>query len=115
MGRYDDITPDQLRAELLRFAESIHRMDQEDLLLRASPRILKLLGELRQMLFAFEIRAARHLGGRDLPGTTRRTVGEGVVPFDQESLRIVREALEREKELQDELERRFLDPEEGKD
>jgi hypothetical protein len=35
--------------------------------------------------------------------------------LDRESLRIVREALEREKELQDELERRLLDPEEDKD
>lgn len=67
------------------------------------------------MLFAFEIRAARHLGGKDLPGITRRAVEEGAVPLDQASLRIVREALEREEELQDELERRFLGPEEGKD
>ena len=115
MGRYDDITPEQLRAELLRFAELIQRMDREGLLLRASPRILKLLGELRQMLFAFEIRGARHLGGKDLPGTSPPSVGEGPLSLDQESLRIVREALEREQELQEELERRLLDSEEGKD
>ena len=119
MGRYDDITPEQLRAELLRFAELIQRMDRDQLLLRASPRILKLLGELRQMLFAFEIRAARHLGGKDLPGSDAPTGGEAAAadhPYlDQESLRIVREALAREKELQDELERRLFDPEEGKD
>jgi hypothetical protein len=66
MGRYDDITPEKLRAELLRFAELIQRMDRDDLLLRSSPRILKMLGELRQMLFAYEIRGARHLGGKDL-------------------------------------------------
>jgi hypothetical protein len=119
MGRYDDITPEQLRAELLRFAELIQRMDRDQLLLRASPRILKLLGELRQMLFAFEIRAARHLGGKDLPGSAEPAGDEAPPPdrpyLDHESLRIVREALEREKELQDELERRLLDPEEGKD
>lgn len=115
MGRYDDITPDQLRAELLRFAELIQRMDREELLLRASPRILKLLGELRQMLFAYEIRGARHLGGKDLPGASSTTVEEPGSPLDRESLRIVREALEREKELQEELERRLFDSEEGKD
>jgi hypothetical protein len=119
MGRYDDITPEQLRAELLRFAELIQRMDRDQLLLRASPRILKLLGELRQMLFAFEIRAARHLGGKDLPGSAETAGDEDAPPdhpyLDHESLRVVREALEREKELQDELERRLLDPEEGKD
>ena len=120
MGRYDDITPKQMRAELLRFAELIQRMDREQLLLRASPRILKLLGELRQMLFAFEIRAARHLGGKDLPGSAGPAGDEAASSLDhpsldRESLRIVREALEREKELQDELERRLLDPEEDKD
>jgi hypothetical protein len=115
MGRYDDITPEQLRAELLRFAELIQRMDRDQLLLRASPRILKLLGELRQMVFAFEIRAARHLGGKDLPGSVGPAAGEPAPALDQESLRIVREALEREKELQEELERRLFDSEEGKD
>jgi hypothetical protein len=90
-------------------------MDRDQLLLRASPRILKLLGELRQMLFAFEIRAARHLGGKDLPGSVGPGTTDGPPPLDQESLRIVREALQREKELQDELERRLFDPEEGKD
>jgi hypothetical protein len=116
MGRYDDITPEQLRAELLRFAELIQRMDRDQLLLRASPRILKLLGDLRQMLFAFEIRAARHLGGKDLPSSAGPDGDDAtsVAPpsLDRESLRIVREALEREKELQDELERRLSDPEE---
>jgi hypothetical protein len=119
MGRYDDITPEQLRAELLRFADLIQRMDRDQLLLRASPRILKLLGELRQMLFAFEIRAARHLGGKDLPGSAGPAADDATSfappSLYRESLRIVREALEREKELQDELERRLLDPEEDKD
>src|SRR5262245_6698 len=110
MGRYDDITPEKLRAELLRFGELIQRMDKEGLLLRSSPRILRLLGELRQMLFAYEIRGARHLGGKDLPGPAEAEAGassdEG---GDADSLRIVREALRREKELQEELERRLID------
>jgi hypothetical protein len=109
MGRYDDITPEKLRAELLRFAELIQRMDAEELLLRSSPRILKMLGELRQMLFAYEIRGARHLGGKDLPGPQEMEASEGTGGIDPASWRVVQEALQREKELQDELERRLLD------
>lgn len=106
MGRYDDITPERARAELLRFAELIGRMDRDEILLRSTPRLLKLLGELRQMLFAYEIRGARHLGGKDLPGSP---VGGDAGPApDEASLRVVREALQREKELQEELERRLL-------
>ena len=67
------------------------------------------------MLFAFEIRAARHLGGKDLPGAGGPAAGESASTLDQESIRIVREALAREKELQDELERRLFDPDEGRD
>ena len=117
MGRYDDITPDKLRSELLRFAELIQRMDRDELLLRSSPRILKMLGELRQMLFAYEIRGARHLGGKDLPGPQELPEGaegeqEGIDPA---SWRVVQEALKREKELQEELERRLLDRQEEQD
>ena len=110
MGRYDDITPEKLRAELLRFAELIQRMDRDELLLSSSPRILRILGELRQMLFAFEIRGARHLGGKDLPGPSETTGAEAHPEgLDSDSLRIVREALRRGKELQDELEGRLID------
>lgn len=109
MGRYDDITPEQARAELLRFAELIQRMDREQILLRSSPRILKLLGELRQMLFAFEIRGARHLGGKDLPGPQGGPAQAELDPDEAASLRVVEEAMQRERELQEELERRLLD------
>ena len=109
MGRYDDITPEKLRAELLRFAELIQRMDAEQLLLRSSPRILKMLGELRQMLFAYEIRGARHLGGKDVPASQEMEASEGTGGIDPASWRVVQEALQREKELQDELERSLLD------
>ena len=113
MGRYDDITPEKARSELLRFAELIQRMDREEVLLRSSPRILKMLGELRQMLFAYEIRGARHLGGKDLPGPSG-TEAE-IDPDEAASLRVVEEALKREKELQEELERRLLDRQKDKD
>jgi hypothetical protein len=115
MGRYDDITPEKARAELLRFAELIQRMDREDVLLRSSPRILKMLGELRQMLFAFEIRGGRHLGGKDLPGPQGPITEAAPDADDSGSLRIVEEALRREKELQEELERRLLDRQKDQD
>ena len=109
MGRYDDITPEKLRSELLRFAELLQRMDQDQLLLRSSPRILKMLGELRQMLFAYEIRGARHLGGKDLPGPQGTAEPSEAGGIDPASWRVVQEALQRERELQDERERRLLD------
>jgi hypothetical protein len=115
MGRYDDITPEKARAELLRFAELIQRMDREEVLLRSSPRILKMLGELRQMLFAFEIRGGRHLGGKDLPGPQGPIEEAAPDPDEAASLRIVEEALRREKELQEELERRLLDRQKEQD
>ena len=100
MGRYDDITPEQLRAELLKFPGLIQRMDREATLLRSSPIILRLLGELRQMLFAFEIGGARHLGGENTTGEPGSDPAEGLT---RGSLQIVREARRREKELQDEV------------
>ena len=110
MGTYDDITPEKLRAELLRFAALVQRMDQDEVLLRSSPRLLRLLGELRQMLFSFEVRGARHLGGKDLSGPNETEGAEEPTEgVDPDSLRIVREALLRERELQDELERRLID------
>ena len=115
MGRYDDITPEKLRAELLRFSELIQRMDRDEVLLRSSPRILKLLGDLRQMLFAFEIRGARYLGGNDLPGDADESGHATMAGPEPESSRVVREALLREKELQDELERRLFESKDDQD
>ena len=115
MGRYDDITPEKARAELLRFAELIQRMDREEVLLLSTPRVLKMLGELRQMLFAFEIRGARHLGGKDLPGPQGESAEAAIDPDEAASLRVVEEALRREKELQEELERRLLDGQKEQD
>ena len=115
MGRYDDITPEKLRAELLRFSELVQRMDRDQVLLRSSPRILKLLGELRQMLFAFEVRGAKHLGGNDLPGDAEESGPATMAGPEPESSRIVQEALLREKELQDELERRLFESKDDQD
>ena len=56
MGRYDEITDYQLRAEVARFARILQRMEEKGELLDRTADVLTLLGELRQMVFAWEIR-----------------------------------------------------------
>ena len=56
MGRYDDITDYQLRSEVARFARILQRMEEKGELLDRTADILTLLGELRQMVFAWEMR-----------------------------------------------------------
>jgi hypothetical protein len=105
MGRYDDITPDELRAQLLRLARLIRAMEKRDVLLQKTASILRLLGELRQMIFAYEVRVTKNLVPSDADAVSDAAV--------EDSLRIVNEALDRERELQDELRDFFLpdDPE----
>lgn len=113
MGRYDDITPEQLRTKLRRFARLVLKLEEKDMLLEKSPALLKLLGELRQMLFAWEVRGTRNLTPKD--EEDEAGPGAAEAPQDEEareSMRIVREALEREEELRDELRDRFLGGEE---
>jgi hypothetical protein len=105
MGKYDDITPERLRSELLRFARLITKMEEDGVLLDKTPSVLRLLGELRQMLFAHEVRYTKKL----LPAEkTEEKPVERVDPALEDSRRIVEEALRREKELQDELEKRLF-------
>ncbi|MBI4544548.1 MAG: hypothetical protein HY703_05075, partial [Gemmatimonadetes bacterium] len=88
MGLYDDITPEALRADLRRFAELVLRLEAEGRLLEATPRLIKLLGDLRAKLFAYEIR-----------GTHRLAPPAGPQPVESgESGRIVQEARERSKQ-----------------
>jgi hypothetical protein len=106
MGKYDDITPEKLRSELLRFARLITKMEEEGVLLDKTPSVLRLLGELRQMLFAHEVRYTKKL----LPPekTAPEKPVERADPGLEDSRRIVEEALRREKELQEELEKRLF-------
>ena len=106
MGKYDDITPERLRSELLRFARLIVKMEEEGVLLDKTPSVLRVLGELRQMLFAHEVRYTKKLlppeKAEDKPPADRPD------PALDDSRRIVEEALRREKELQEELEKRLF-------
>ena len=108
MGKYDDITPDRLRAEITRFARLLLRMEDEGVLLEKAPAILRLLGELRQMLFAYEVRGTKRLAPSEAEEAAAEEGGEaGGSPEGEaapgESLRIVREAVERERRFLEEL------------
>jgi len=101
MGQYDDISEEQLRADLVRFAELLLRLEEEGGLLVSPADLQKILGELRQKLFAWEIRCSRHLGQADDAGDTgegqREETAAGEGP--DASMRVVREALERQKQM----------------
>lgn len=103
MGRYDEIEPEELRRQLVRVAKLILRLERDDELLPAAPRLQKLLGDLRQRLFAYEVRCAANLGPDDEPHEEERAEDEVDDPALRESLRVVREAIERQEELRDEL------------
>ena len=117
MGRYDDIDGAELEERLRKLARLIRALDREGLLLPRTGSLLRLLGELRQMIFAYEVRCTRNLLPDDdesLPdGGSGEASGEGgrrgsASPRPSDSERIVQEALERERELQDELRQRLF-------
>lgn len=105
MGKYDEMPPEELRERLVRFGRLILRLEEEGELLEKAPQVLKIIGDLRQMLFAYEVRCTARLGPErsEAEGEEQRTAEED--PSLLESLRVVEEALEREKELLDELTR----------
>ena len=103
MSRYEDVDPDELRSHLVRVAELILQLEQEGDLLREAPRLQKVLGDLRQRLFAYEVRCAADLGDDDPADGGAERPPEDEDPGLRESLRIVREAMERQEELRDEL------------
>jgi len=112
MGRYDDIDPEEVRRHMVRVARLILRMDDEGRLLREAPRLQKLLGDLRQRLFAYEVRCTADLTSVD---AVEKDQGQNLEEVDDpvlsESLRVVREALERQRELTEELEGEDRSPE----
>ncbi len=113
MGRYDDIDPELVREQLVRTARLILRLDDEGELLREAPRLQKLLGDLRQRLFAYEVRGAAELGPEEDSPEEQDAAEED--PLLEESLRVVREAMERQQELREELEGDDLPDDEEED
>ena len=76
MGRYDDIDPEEVRRHMVRVARLILRMEDEGRLLREAPRLQKLLGDLRQRLFAYEVRSTADLTSADAVDEDRGQDGE---------------------------------------
>jgi hypothetical protein len=76
---------ERVRVALMSFAALVRRLDREGQLLRGIPFLMGRLGDLRQLLFDYEVRATERL----LPIED---------PAERESKRIVREAREREEE-----------------
>lgn len=93
MGRYDDITDARLRSEIARFARILQRMEEKGETLERTADILNLLGELRRMVFAWEVRETFKKERREPPEPSPAPEPE------THSDRIVREAREAEERL----------------
>lgn len=76
----------QVRRAMLAFAELVERLDDEGRLLEALPLLLDRLGDLRRILFDYEVRATERL----MPVEDE---------IERESRRVVREAIERYEEM----------------
>jgi hypothetical protein len=122
LGAYDDISAEQLQSDLIDFARAILKSSEEDRVLESPASLLKILGELRQKLFAFEIRSTRlKLPSSDpsrtpeadessRPDAPSAHGGEGGSALN-DSLRIVQEALRRTQSMLEELDQGTEPPE----
>jgi hypothetical protein len=102
MGNFDDISPEELRQALIEFAREVLRRQSREELLAAIPELQEELGELRQMLFAYEVRLSRHLGppnATEPGGGNRPSDRAGDDPVLRESLRVIRDAVQREEDM----------------
>lgn len=101
MGSYDDIPEDRLRSDLTAFAKLILQLEERGELLNSIPQVQRALGELRQKLFAFEVRSSRHLGATETPTPARDSAPPPALDdtFLRDSIRVVREALRRQEDM----------------
>ena len=93
-------TEEQVRRALLGFAQLVKRLEDEERLLRALPLLLDRLGDVRALLFDYEVRHTERL----MPVED---------PEEREARRIVREARERMEELSDEWDDEGWEPDDG--
>ncbi len=91
----DDAAARELKAELRRLADTILDLEARGRLLAEAPGLLKLLGDARSRVFAWEVRLARR--PRPDPAPAPPTSPDG-----PESGRVVDEALQREQEAEQE-------------
>jgi hypothetical protein len=82
---------DRVRLELVLFADLIQRLERESRLAEALPFVLSRLGDLRRLLFDYEVRATERL----LPIED---------PDEREARRLTRETEERQRQMMDEWE-----------
>lgn len=87
-----------LRRGLLGFADLIRRLEEDDRLVRNLPLILGRLGDLRRLIFEYEVRVTERL----LPAESET---------ERDSRRIVRDALERATDAADEWDTGWRPPE----
>ncbi len=86
----DDTAARELRAQLRKLADEILDLESCGRLLTEAPRLLKLLGDARSRVYAYEVRYAR--AREEAPAA----------PAAEESHRVVDEALQREREAEQE-------------
>jgi hypothetical protein len=80
---------ERVRLELVLFADLVLRLEKENRLTEALPFVLRRLGDLRQLLFDYEVRATERL----LPVED---------PHEREARRLIREVEDRVREMRDE-------------
>ena len=95
-------TEDRVRLELVLFADLILSLEKENRLSESLPFVLRRLGDLRRLLFDYEVRVTERL----LPIED---------PIERESRRVVRDASAREDELAEEWKRGFRIDDLGED
>lgn len=93
---------EDVRLALAAFRDLIERLEREERLTDAIPLLLKQLGNLRQMLFSYEVRTTKRLMPAD-------------DPMETASREVVKEALEREREMLREWELSWNPEEEEED
>lgn len=89
-----------VRRALMGFSELVQRLEEEGRLLQATPYLLGKLGDLRRLLFSYEVRTT----GRLEPTAD---------PVERRSRNVVREAIERYEEMIEEWSSGWEPPEEG--
>ena len=102
-GRNQGTPPskEQVRAALLRFADLIRRLDDDEQLHQSLPFLMGRMGDLRQLLFDYEVRTTERL----LPIED---------PVERASRRIVREARDLKQGKRDDWDTGWTPPASGK-
>lgn len=84
----DRVDPEKLRKNLLDLADVIRKLDESGTLLESSPKLIRLMGNLRSELFEYEVRCTGRLlpKGKEPPEVreAQRIVEEAARQFEEE-------------------------------